>query len=129
MSIQSVLYTRLTTFAGLNALIGLRAYPQVAPHTPTTPFIVFGEVSSEHHSAMGSDSQVVTSRYQFDVFGSDEASRNSVTEQLRKALQRWRNTTGTVVQATFYLNDVDIYEPDTEYFRKSVDYEINYEET
>jgi len=129
MSIQSVLYTRLTTFAGLNALIGLRAYPQVAPHTPTTPFIVYSEVSSEHHSAMSADSQVVSSRYQFDVFADTDASKNAVTEQLRKALQRWRNTTGTIVQATFYLNDVDIYEPDTEYFRKTVDYEINHEES
>ena len=129
MSIQTVLYTRLTTFAGLTSLIGLRAYPQVAPHTPTTPFIVYGEVSDEHHSAMGEDSQVVSSRYQFDVFADTDASKNDVTKQLRKALQRWRNTTGTIVQATFYLNSVDIYEPDTEYFRKTVDFEINHEET
>lgn len=129
MSIKSVIYTRLTTYAGLSALTALRIYPDVAPHTPTTPFITYGEVSSEHHSAMGIDSQVVTSRYQFDVWADSDASRIAVTEQLRKALQRWRNTSGTVVQATFYLNDVDIYEPDTEYFRKSVDFEINYEET
>lgn len=128
MSVESVLYTRLTTHNGLSALISLRAYPYHYSHTPTLPFITYSRVSTVRESAMGVDSNVVKARFQLDVWAETDASMRAVKDQLRSALQRWSNITGTVVQDTFMLSENEDYSQDTEIYRASVDYEINYEE-
>lgn len=129
MSVETVLKTRLDGYAGLSALIATRVYPNVLPQNVTLPAISYRRVTAERISAMGSDSGVVRARFQFDVWAVSYADARAVTEQLRGALQRWRNASGTVIQDTFFLNEIDLYEDETRVHHVAVDFEINYEES
>lgn len=131
MTIESVLYTRLTTHAGLSALTALRVYPNVLPQNVSYPAISFRRVSSERPSAMGSDIGLVRARFQFDVWAESydlaPGARTSA-EQVRLALQRWSDAGPPVVQEVFFLNDLDLFEPQTALHHVALDFEVNYEE-
>lgn len=134
MTIETEIYDRLSGHAGLSALVGTRVYPSLLPQDPTFPAITFSRVSAQRVAAMGSDPGVVQARFQFDVWtqiadGVDayESMRN-VMEQLRLALERWRTTSGTIVQDTFFDNELELYEDDIEVHHGIFDAEIIYEE-
>ena len=91
MTIDATLYQRLSTFSGLTALTGDRLYPGVAPQSVNLPFVVWRRVSVVRYPAMGSDSGVVSVRIQFDIIAGTYSSMRAVVEQLRAALQRWRD--------------------------------------
>jgi hypothetical protein len=128
MTVETELFTRLTTYPGLNALVGTRVYPNKLPQDPTLPALSYRRVSAVRPSAMGSDIGLARARFQVDVWAATYASARAVAEQLRQALQRWRTTTGTIVQDSFVLNETDLYEDTTEIHHVAMDFEINYEE-
>ena len=90
--IQEAIYTRLQAVAGLTALVGTRVYPRLMPQNPTYPAITYLLIASPRERAMGSDPGIVHSRWQFDVWDNDRDVVRDVTEQLRKALERYRGT-------------------------------------
>lgn len=134
MTIETELYTRLTTHAGLSALIGTRAYPLHLPQKPTLPAVTYARVSATRVSAMGADTGLVRPRFQIDVWAEKYITQGAktgareVAEQVRAALQRWSTASGTIVQDTYFLNEVELFEPDTETWHIALDFEINYEE-
>ena len=134
MTIETELYTRLTTHAGLSALIGTRAYPLHLPQKPTLPAVTYHRVSAIRVSAMGADTGLVRPRFQIDVWAEEYITQGATTgarevaEQVRAALQRWSTSSGTIVQDSYFLNEVELFEPDTELVHIALDFEINYEE-
>lgn len=91
MSIDGTIYSRLSGAAGLTALAGDRLFPGVAPALVDVPFVVWRRVSVVRYPAMGSDSGLVSVRIQFDIIAGTYSSMRAVVEQLRAALQRWRD--------------------------------------
>ena len=128
MTIEAVLFTRLSTFAGLAALVSTRVYPLAAPQNVVLPYLTYRRVSSVRTSAFGSDTNNVTARFQIDVWAASFASARNVAEQVTLAMQRWRNTTGTVVDDTFIENQIDLYEPEIDTFHIAVDIRTHYRE-
>lgn len=133
MTIESTIFARLQAVSGLTALIGsspCRAYfGGKAPQNPATPYVVWFRVSEQRDSAMGGDIGVVRGRYQFSVFAETADSASAVAEQLRLALQRWRNSSGgTAVQDTYLLTRQDLYEDDTKLHHAALDFEIVHQE-
>ena len=137
MSVTDELFTRLTTFAGLQALIGDRAYPVEPPQRPAYPALTYEQISAVRPSAMGKDVGVVRARFQINVWTEDADTgpsafdnQVSVKEQVRLALQRWTNASGTVVQDTFFLNEgPNTVDTEGRVHRLPLDFEINYEES
>ena len=128
MSVESEINDRLTGFSGLAALIGSRVDADNRQQNDPLPAITFLRIDSRRVWAMGSDTGLVRARYQFDIWTDNYADIISVAEQLRLALQRWRTTTGTIVQETFIVDDRDISEPEDGFYHRAMDFEINYEE-
>ena len=91
MTIDAVLLDRFSTFAGLVALVGDRIYANVAPQAVDLPFVTWRRVSAVRYPAMGSDSGIVSVRIQLDVIAKTYLSMRAVMDQLRAALQRWRD--------------------------------------
>ena len=129
MSVESELYDRLTTHAGLSALVSDRVYPGHLPQSPTLPALSFGRVSAGRPSAMGTDIGLVEARFQIDVWDKKYLSLVAVKEQVRAALQRWSTTSGTIVRDTFFENEVDLYEDELEIHHAAIDVRLWYEET
>ena len=128
MAIEATLYTRLTTHAGLSALVVLRVYPNHLPQDVAYPAISYRRVTTQRPSNFGADAGIVRARFQIDVWASSYDSASAVREQVRSALQRWTNTSGTVVQDTLFLDDQELYEDDIDVHHFPLDFEIIYEE-
>lgn len=135
MAIETLIFTRLSTFGGLTALIGTRVYPNIAPQNAARPFVTYRRVTSDRPAAMGSDSGVVRARFQFDTFAEDDETEvgfddaAAIRAQIRAALKRWRDPVGPpVVQDTFLVSEIDLYEDDTRLHHLADDYEVNYRE-
>ena len=111
MGIREAIYSRLSGFAGLTALVGTRIYPSRAPQNAVQPFLTYWCTSSIRASAFGADTGDVDGRWQIDAWGVNQTSVQAVAEQVRLALQRWRNAADPVVQDTLIENIFDLDDP------------------
>ncbi len=129
MTIESVIYSQLTGFAGLTALVSTRVYPLPAPQNVTAPFVTYQRISAIRYPGMGSDAGLVSSRFQFDVITTTYSSMRTVMEQLRLSLQRFRSdiTTPPVID-TFIENELDLYEDENDLHHGVLDALLHYQE-
>jgi hypothetical protein len=128
--IEDLIFTRLSGFAGLAALVGDRIYPGAPPQDVTKPYVRYSLVigqTPQPQQVVG-QTDLIRARYQFDAFDSKPAGARAVRNQLRLALKRWSSAGPPVVQVTFFVSSIDLREPDTKLHNMSSDYEINYEE-
>lgn len=132
MTVQALLHMRLSTFAGLTALVGTRVYPNIAPQNAARPYVAYRLVSDIRPPAMGRDSGVARARFQFDAFADEPAggydAADAIRVQIAAALKRWRDAGPPVVQDTFLVSQIDLYEDDIRMHNASADYELNYRE-
>lgn len=126
MAIEETLYSRLSGYAGLIALVSTRITPNITPQNSSMPAVNYRRISSPRFSAMGVDSPVVKSRFQINACGSTYPEASAVRAQIIAALQRWRN--GSNVQDTFILNETDLYDDTLKQHQIAIDVEINYSE-
>ena len=126
MTVEATLYTRLSTFAGLAALVGTRIYPLILPEGVAYPAVTYQRVATPpRESCMGVDVGLVRPRIQITVWGDTFAAVKAAAEQVRQALQRW-STTG--VQDTFLIGENDLYDEEAAKYGAALDAEIVYEE-
>ncbi|HET6495421.1 MAG TPA: DUF3168 domain-containing protein [Thermoleophilia bacterium] len=88
MTIESDLFTALTGYAGLMALIVHRLYPDVRPQGATLPCVVYKRISTPRAQAFGSAQTVVRSRprFQFDCWATTAAGALALCAELRAGL-------------------------------------------
>ncbi|MFA5866917.1 MAG: DUF3168 domain-containing protein [Actinomycetota bacterium] len=121
MSIEETLFTRLSTHAGLIALVAARIYPLVAPEGVAAPFVIYQRISTRVVHAMSTDPSLESPRFQVSARGSSYASAKTVETQILAAL---RDYTDATIQRAFYENKADLYEPDTKLYHIPVDFII-----
>jgi len=95
--LEEAIKSRLTTFAGLTALIGTRAYPTRMPQNPVYPNLVFTEISNIPDYVMGGQSGIARARYQIDCYADSVSGVKALAEQVRLALSGFRGTVAAVV--------------------------------
>lgn len=129
MSIENHLYSRLSGFAGLAALVGTRIYPVRAAQGTARPYVTLQQVAGPRLSAMGVDNGIVLARYQIDSWGATYDSSRTVAKQVRLALQRYRGTIdGTEILDIFIQNELEFDEERTRLFRVMQDYAVHHRE-
>lgn len=128
MTIESVLYSRLTGFAGLSALVGSRVYPTKLKQDSDLPALVYWRVTAERPAAMARDSGIVFARFQVGSFAKRFDDANDVRAQVRAALKRWSDPGPPEVLDVFLQSEVDLFEDDTKTHHLADDYRIAYRE-
>lgn len=124
--IEETLFTRMSTFAGLTALVGARIYPLILPQGVTYPAVTYQRISSEpRESCMVDDAGIVRSRFQITAWGDTFAGVRNIMEQVRQCLQRW-TTSG--VQGTFLVGEYDLYDEVSLKYGAALDAQIIHEE-
>lgn len=130
MTIEQDLFTRLSTYAGLTALVGTRVYPLILPQTeggPALPAVTYARVTEQREHAMGAhDPNIVVGYFQIDAWASSYSSAVAVRDQIVASLSRWSKDTGTVVDDVFVDSGSDLYEDDTETYHLIVAVRIFY---
>lgn len=130
MTVETKIYSRLSSVTALTDLVGDRIYPNIKAQDVPLPAISYRRVSAVRFSAMGVDSGVVKARYQVDVWSTTPDEAWAIRELVRQTLQRWSDkTTGTEITDTFIITETDLFEGDTRQHHIAIDVEINYIET
>ena len=132
MTIETALYSELSTTAEVTAVVSTRIFPQVAPLTVPYPFIVYSVINSipEHH--MGGASALTNVSLQLDVWAETVGELITIAEVLRNDLDGFRGDMGTEnldILSCFMDTRTTFEEPDPRgrkapVFRSSLDFTI-----
>lgn len=126
MTVEENLFTRLSNFAGLTALVSTRIFPNILPQKPTFPAISYRRVSAVRASCMGVDRPNVEARFQVDIWALTYTSARQTADQVRKALQRY-NTTD--IEDIFIESEIELYEDESRTHHIAVDFIVHYLES
>jgi hypothetical protein len=123
MSIESLLYTRLSTYAGL-ALVSDRIYPLILPQECVLPAISYQRVATQpRESCMAEDAGIARPRFQITAWDSTFDGVRDLAEQVRGALQRWQDSANDIIDS-FLVMEIDGYDPETLEYSSILDFEI-----
>jgi hypothetical protein len=123
MTLEQAIKTYLLTKTALTNLVSTRIYYSTLPQTPTYPAISFFKVSNIRQH----DLDVGSGYYQFDVWTLTYIQGVEIANEIRLALQREkRNISGIEMIQGVYLNEIDLYEPDTKLHHIALDMKILY---
>lgn len=119
MTIETDIFTRLSAFPGLIALVGAREYPVRLPQNPTLPAITMHKISNVREQTHSGDSALQHPRYQFSCWAETYGAAWAVAEQVRLALQGL-----TSAGVGIYDNGNDMYDPETGWYHVAIDITI-----
>ena len=116
-TIEEAVYSRLTTFAGLAALISTRAYPLIVPVDVTLPAVAYQTISVNPQWSHDGPSGLTQTRVQISTVAADYETAKRVDQQVRAAFNAVAFTInlGTQVesvhvQGAFIDNSLDDYD-------------------
>ncbi len=129
MSVEKVIYSKLSGDSDVAALVSTRIYPVNLPQKPTYPAIVYTRISGDRTYSFEGASGLASPRFQIDCFASTYSGGKDLSSKLRSAINGFRGTvSGIVVQAIFLESDSDMFEDDFNIYRISSDYFVHYKE-
>lgn len=129
-TIDSALYTRLSGYAGLSALVSTRIYPPPVHQNEAAPYVTYQEISRVPIHGMGTTHTLTDIRYQIDCWAETLAGAKAVAKQVKAALDNYHGTSDGVVIANSFLQygtSMD-YSPDEGVHRYMQEYVLQYEE-
>jgi hypothetical protein len=127
--IGEVIYSKLTGYAGLAALVGTRVYPIQLPQRPTLPAVTYQRISTlPIHTRDNAHASLERPRFQFDCWGSSYAGARAVAQEMRNALATFPQASNPRVDVALMQNEIDDYEPDIGRWRVILDAFIWHEE-
>ncbi len=115
------IFARLTTFAGTQALIGDRCYPQVLPQNPELPAVVYEELPGNTSDGWG---VVVTTRLRVTCWAETKALAVAVAGAVVMALRQYQERS-SLPHLIGMMDEgrLDVYDPDVVLFGSTVDFE------
>lgn len=121
MSLETEIYSRLSGYANLTAIVGTKIYPLLLPQEVALPAVTYFKVSDIPVHAMGSDADIKTARFQISCWAEKYEEVKSVEVQVKAALSRYRSA---FFKDIFWENSNDLYEAGT--YHVPVDFMIFY---
>ncbi len=83
MSVESEIYTRLSTYAGLTALVVAKIYPLQLPQDIELPALTYFKVSDVPEHAMGADANIKTTRIQVSCWAETYGEAKALELQVK----------------------------------------------
>lgn len=123
MSIETDLYTQLSTHAGLTALVSTKIYPVLAPQKVDLPYCVYLKVSNVRQYSHQGFSNLERVRLQISCFAKTYSTAKDVAAQVIAAMEAW---SASSVQAVIPDGEEDLYEEDTETYHIPLDFIVWY---
>lgn len=112
--LEEAVYSRLSGFAGLTALVSTRISPVEIPQDAALPAVVYQRISGIRNYAMGNQTPLVRARIQVTSWAESYSGVKAVAEQVRLALSNWHGTAaGVTIDWTEMLDDTDLFEDRT----------------
>lgn len=134
MTIEDAIYSRLSGYASLTALVGTAIYPvrrgQSTKSNP--PYVTFQLISDVPLYAMGVTVNVARPLYQFNCWATTPQLATDVAAQVRAAIegqyrQVWGGESGVTIQGCHIKDVQDVFDDETGWFGRMVEAEVNHE--
>ncbi len=134
--LEEGLYSYLSGYAGLTALIGTRIYPVRLPQGALLPCLTYQRMTTPRimtHDTSGMSGTLAEPRLQFDAWAETYKECKDITDQVRAALNGKTGSIGTspnavTIRAALVDNELSEYYADVELYRIMSDYIIWQEE-
>jgi hypothetical protein len=95
MELNEAIYTYLSAYTALTALVGKRIYPDKLPDKCPLPAIAYQLVSeSETETFTQPEIDLIASTYAFSVYASTRGDADSVSKKIRAAFKNYHGTMG-----------------------------------
>lgn len=119
MSIEALVYGRLTTYSGITAITSTRTYPMILPQRPTYPAVTYQKISNTEQKGT---STLRDSRYQLNLWATTYAEAHSLAAQVKAAFEEWHDLDQTPgVNMARVAGELDDYDDDALVYRVIVD--------
>ncbi len=131
MSVETIIFSKLTSVAGLTDLVKTRIFPLLAPQDITKPFVTFQRISSGRVKNLQGASFTAQTRFQIDCYATSYISARQIAEQLRLALDGWSDyTANPAIKGSSLITDSDfsITETDPKLYRVMMEFLITHDE-
>lgn len=129
MTIEDVIFSKLTAHAGLSAKIASRVYPVQLPQRPTLPALTYQRISTRFFPTRDqAHSSLERPRFQFDMYALTEKECSDVAQQLRSALAGLTQASSPRVYVVFVQDAQQDIHAETGQYRAIVDAFIWHEE-
>jgi len=131
VSIETGLYSHLTTDSDVSALVGTRVYPLKLPQGYTLPAISYQRVSGDRLATLSGPTGRANPRFQIDCWASTYSGVRDLASKVRQALDGHKGGLGGEddVGGISIEGDRDLFEENTEVFRVTMDFFIPHFET
>lgn len=128
MAFEDSLWSYLTGYAGLSALISTRLYPNVIPETAPAPAVAYQRISRQRWRSRDGYSGKSVSRYQFTAVGDTPSDARDVALQIVAALESFAGTMdGLTVDVAMVDDERDDYLPRSQEYTEQVDVDVIHE--
>ncbi len=125
MSFRSDLYSRLSGYSGLAALVADRIYPVKASQTTDTPYCAYQIIDRKRIYSHQGFTGLERYRVQISCVGNDPDAARAVVEQVIAAMEGWP-VVNNRVQSCFHDDDFDDFDEETKALMVPVDFLIQY---
>jgi hypothetical protein len=118
MSLETKIFTILTTDPAVSAVIASRCFPVVLPQNVTLPAVSYQRISGGQENSLKGSSNLENPRIQVDVWGTTYSAVKDLAAKVMAAM-RAASTFKALV-----ISDQDLFEDETETYRVSIDFSI-----
>lgn len=123
--IGPVIYSILSSAQAVAAICGNRIYPRTADQAAALPYVVYNQVSRVPNANKDRSRQVETYRVQVDCYAATYDQATALANATITALIYKTGTVGsTKVDIIIFENENDVYDQETDIYRKSQDFMI-----
>jgi hypothetical protein len=134
MKAAEVIFSRLSTFADVSAIIGTgdaaRIYAITLPQPAVYPAITIRAINSRRLESVYSDPGMAEVRMQITCWSRDGDEARDLAEAVRKALERFGSgplgtlIAGVTVYDIHMGSEAELYDPEVKAFAVAVDYTV-----
>ncbi len=116
MSIQSELWSHLTSDTNITDLVGTRIYPLKAPQNVSSPYMTYQVVNGRNDQCMSGDVYQKDTRFQIDVWSKKYSEADAIKEAVKSSIIGFKSS--------YDINNNEDYEPKTELYRQIIDFKL-----
>jgi len=115
MSIETTLYTALSTTSGVTNLVSTRIYPQVAPDSAAVPYVTYQVIAGAPYNKLAGAPDSERKIIQVNCISNSYANAKAIAEAVKAALN---------VSIGYLTSEGDDYFSQTENHRVRLDFSL-----
>lgn len=130
MSLESEVYSYLSSQTAITNIVGTRIYPLVMPESGTYPALVYSLVPSSYQHRLSGSNGIAEARFQFDALTTSLSESDALIEAVRQALQGYQGTLdqdeciSSVLNTVQDLTQTPVDGSDNRIYRKMADFTL-----